>query len=140
MIYYAAPLHSPIDLEKNKCNVQILRKMGFTIYLPQEHGVWEDLLKRFHGNEIMTRKFCYKNDLIAMQNSSMCIAHVSDRPPSEGMLWEMGYMAGCNKPVLLVNDKGWKYNLMPEYGSTVFNSWGALYHWLDDEIPLSARK
>ena len=83
----------------------------------------------------MTRRYLYTMDLHAMQKADCCVAYV-DRPkgPSEGMLWEMGYMAGCNKPVYLLNP-GFKhgYNLMPEFGSMCFDSEQSLLEHLKEE-------
>lgn len=139
MIYFASPLHDKEDRDYNTQYVSDLRSYGYLVYLPQEHGVWEDLLKQFNNDEVKTRKYCYKNDIIAMQRSDMCIAMAGNllkkRAPSEGMLWEMGYMTACNKPVLLLNPDGqWKYNLMPEFGSTMFRSWKALMDWMRAEV------
>lgn len=137
-IYYAAPLHNKADQERNLTYAQDLRDRGHAVYLPQEHGLWEQLLAQFGGNERDCRRFIYENDIAAMQNADMCVAMCCDatgvRAPSEGMLWEMGYMKACNKPVLLCNPQNlWAYNLMPEFGSKMFTSWHALLQWLEEE-------
>lgn len=133
-IYFAAPLHDDDDQRRNAFVISILRDQGFKVYAPQEHGKWEDLVAKFGGKDV-TRRYLYTMDLHAMQKADCCVAYV-DRPqgPSEGMLWEMGYMAGCNKPVYLLNP-GFKhgYNLMPEFGSMCFDSQDSLIEHLKEE-------
>lgn len=133
-IYFAAPLHDDSDQEQNRVVIDALRACGFKVYAPQEHGKWEDLVAKFGGKDV-TRRYLYTMDLHAMQKADCCVAYV-DRPkgPSEGMLWEMGYMAGCNKPVYLLNP-GFThgYNLMPEFGSMCFDSLASLIEHLREE-------
>lgn len=133
-IYFAAPLHDDDDQRRNAAVIAKLREQGFTVYAPQEHGKWEDLVAKFGGKDV-TRRYLYTMDLHAMQKADCCVAYVDrEKGPSEGMLWEMGYMAGCNKPVYLLNP-GFKhgYNLMPEFGSMCFDSEKALIEHLIEE-------
>lgn len=134
-IYFAAPLHDPADQARNARAVELLRKQGYEVYLPQEHGVWEDLLSRFNNDAKATRMHLYKMDLHAMQQADCCVAYVDrDKGPSEGMLWEMGYMTGDHKPVFLVNPlRRHRYNLMPEFGSMQFGSLEELLLHLERE-------
>ena len=122
-IYFAAPLHDADDQVRNRLVIVALREKGYEVYAPQEHGVWEDLVAKFGGKDV-TRRYLYNMDLHAMQRADCCVAYVDrEKGPSEGMLWEMGYMAGCNKPVFLINPGfGHGYNLMPEFGSMCFDS------------------
>lgn len=133
-IYFAAPLHDVTDSARNAQLIDILRKERYQVYAPQEHGKWEDLVSKYGGKDA-TRRYLYKMDLHAMQQADCCVAYV-DRPagPSEGMLWEMGYMVGCNKPVFLLNP-GFKhgYNLMPEFGSMCFDTIQSLLSHLREE-------
>ena len=46
-IYWAAPLHNKEDQERNTEYVEKLRAKGHKVYVPQEHGVWEDLVKKY---------------------------------------------------------------------------------------------
>lgn len=137
-IYWAGPLHDKEDRERNAEYVDKLRRAGHLVYAPQEHGIWEDLVKEL-GDETAVRKRLFKLDLKAMQNSDICIACCGDlktpRGPSEGMLWEMGWMTAANKTVILFNEKNyWKYNLMPEFGSTfVFDNFEELLTFLEEE-------
>lgn len=133
-IYFAAPLHDPEDQERNNKVIQSLRECGYKVYAPQEHGKWEDLVAKFGGKDV-TRRYLYTMDIHAMQRADCCVAYVDrDKGPSEGMLWEMGYMSGCNKPVFLLNP-GFKhgYNLMPEFGAMCFDSENALLQHLQEE-------
>lgn len=133
-IYFAAPLHDVEDQERNNAIISALRAAGYEVYAPQEHGKWEDLVAKFGGKDV-TRRYLYTMDLHAMQHANCCVAYVDrEKGPSEGMLWEMGYMSGCNKPVFLLNP-GFRhsYNLMPEFGSMMFDSVDAMLSHLEEE-------
>ena len=133
-IYFAAPLHDEGDQKRNKVVIEKLRAQEYEVYAPQEHGVWEDLVSKLGGKDV-TRRYLYNMDLHAMQRADCCVAYVDrEQGPSEGMLWEMGYMAGCNKPVFLINP-GFKhgYNLMPEFGSMMFDSVDAAIQHMAEE-------
>lgn len=137
-IYWAAPLHDKKDQERNAEYVEKLRAKGHKVYVPQEHGVWEDLVKKFGKSEDAVREHLYKLDLQAMKEADMCIACCGDlkdpRGPSEGMLWEMGWMAAANKNVILFNeDNYWRFNLMPQFGSTMFTNFNDILDFLDEE-------
>lgn len=134
-IYFAAPLHDKEDQKRNKKWVYDLRTEGYEVYLPQEHGVWEELLPRFGNDEVAVRSYLYKQDLFAMAKADICVAAVDrEKGPSEGMLWEMGWMAGNNKPVFLLNPGGkHRYNLMPQFGATMFSDWHTLLEYLKEE-------
>lgn len=140
-IYWAAPLHDEDDRERNNRYVERLRKDGHEVYVPQEHGIWEEVAKKM-GSEDEARKYLFKLDMNAMQQCQACVACCGDRDkprgPSEGMLWEMGYMAGCNKPVYLYNHGSYhRYNLMPQFGSTmVFEEFEELLKFLKEEAPV----
>lgn len=137
-IYWAAPLHDEEDRKRNAFYVTKLRANGHQVYVPQEHGVWEQTLDRFGGDIEKTRKHFYELDLKACKEADICIACGGDldnpRAPSEGMIWEMGFMAGCQKTVLLFNDQGyWNYNLMPEFGSKMFSDFDDIIQYLAEE-------
>lgn len=137
-IYWAAPLHDKKDRDRTDKYVKMLRAEGHQVYVPHEHGVWEDLVEQF-GSVDATRKYLYMADLKAMKAAEVCVACAGDkddpRAPSEGMIWEMGYMSADNKTVLLFNEDGyWDYNLMPEFGSTmVFTQFDDILKFLKDE-------
>ena len=80
----------------------------------------------------------YELDLKACKEADICIACAGDRnhqrAPSEGMIWEMGFMAGCQKTVLLFNDQEyWDYNLMLEFGSKMFTDFDDIIQYLAEE-------
>lgn len=126
-IYFAAPLHDDKDKYQNLYIVKILRGQGHKVYLPQEHGIWEELVEKYDSEEI-ARRMVRKMDFAAMRTADCCVAYQSrNRGPSEGMLWEMGWFSGANKQVYLLNTTNWEYNPMPEYGSYVV-------HTIDDLI------
>lgn len=133
-IYLAAPLHDDADQARNNQLAAMLRAQGYEVYLPQEHGKWEDLVGKF-GGKGATRRYLYTMDLHAMQRADCCVAYMDRvKGPSEGMLWEMGYMAGTNKPVFLLNPNfKWGYNLMPEFGSMIFDTADSLLRHLAEE-------
>lgn len=137
-IYWAAPLHDKDDQERNAKYVQLLRRAGHTVYVPQEHGVWEDLAKQFTTEE-QAREYLFKLDMQAMREADTCVACCGDlehqRGPSEGMLWEMGWMTAAHKNVFLFNEGNyWRFNLMPQFGSTrVVASFSELIAMLDEE-------
>ena len=137
-IYWAAPLHDASDRARNMKYVQRLREHGHIVYVPQEHGIWEEELQKFNGDVYATRKHFYELDLKACKEADICIACAGDlgnpRAPSEGMIWEMGFMAGCQKTVILYNDNGyWDYNLMPEFGSMMFANFNDILLFLAEE-------
>lgn len=138
-IYWAAPLHAKADQERNAKYVKALRDAGYKVYVPQEHGVWEEMLGQFNNDEKAVRQHLYKLDLQAMTEADTCVACCGDidnpRGPSEGMLWEMGWMTAAHKNVFLFNENNyWKYNLMPQFGSTqVFGDFGKLLDFLKEE-------
>lgn len=130
-IYYAAPLHNEDVRKRNTQEVEVLRKnFGdvVDVYLPQEQGVWEDLVRkemaagRTRLDAIaVVKQYLFKADVAAIQ-SGQCVALVMHKEPgkapSEGCLWEMGYAAAQHIPVVLIDDEGWDWNIMPLYGST----------------------
>lgn len=137
-IYWAAPLHDEKDQKRNMEYVDKLRSKGYLVYVPQEHGVWEDLVKKYGKGEDAVREHLFKLDLQAMREADMCIACCGDlkdpRGPSEGMLWEMGWMTAAHKNVLLFNENNyWRYNLMPQFGSLMFDDFDKLLSFLDEE-------
>lgn len=137
-IYWAAPLHDPEDQKRNAEYVERLRARGHQVYVPQEHGVWEQMLGQFNNDEKAVRKHLFELDLKAMKECDTCIACCGDkatpRGPSEGMLWEMGWCTAAHKNVILFNeDNYWRYNLMPQFGSTVFTRFEDILDFLEGE-------
>lgn len=137
-IYWAAPLHDATDRARNDKYVAMLRKAGHQVYVPHEHGIWEETLSQFGGDVTKTRQHFFRLDLKAMREADICIACAGDlndpRGPSEGMLWEMGYMTADNKTVILFNEDGyWDYNLMPEFGSITVGNFDSILDFLNEE-------
>lgn len=134
-IYFAAPLHDQEDRDETDKIVRAIRQEGHLVYVPHEHGVWEDYLSLFEGDELATRKHFFDADMQAMREADTCVASCRwGRGPSEGMIWEMGWMTAAHKNVFLLNLYGWRYNLMPEFGSThVFLTVESLLQALDEE-------
>ena len=134
LIYWAAPLHDKQDQDRNLKYVTLLRFHGYKVYLPQEHGIWENFSDRQAA-----RRHLFKLDMKAMSQADICIACFGDRDhkraPSEGGIYEMGWMKGANKTVYLFNDEGyWEFNLMPEFGADeVFTDFDTLLKRLESE-------
>lgn len=137
-VYWAASLHEKHEQERNIREVTKLRAAGFNVYLPQEHGVWEDMVEEQRqkdpsASEVeliqRVRKSLYEEDRRAIDECNCVVAYV-DRHPSEGTLWEMGYAVGIGVPVILVNACKWNFNLMPEFGSTVVQTTEQAIHTL----------
>lgn len=137
-IYWAAPLHDPKDQIRNAEYVEKLRARGHKVYVPQEHGVWEQMLGKFNNDEKAVRKHLFELDLKAMKECDTCIACCGDlstpRGPSEGMLWEMGWCTAAHKNVILFNeDNYWRFNLMPQFGSIMFTKFDDVLEFLEGE-------
>lgn len=114
-IYLASPLHDKHDQDLSISVTQALRRAGHRVYLPMEHGVVkgeDDLL------DPAVQWRIYHGDMQAMERCDCCVAFVyRDKGPSEGMLWEMGYCAGNNKPVYLINpEHKWHFGIMVRGG------------------------
>jgi nucleoside 2-deoxyribosyltransferase len=126
-IYYAAPLHNLEDRERNEDFVKLLREKGHKVFLPQENGVWDQMVnERMEKGESQeeavysVRQMLYVENTTAIQNCQCVFAYFGDREPSEGGLWEMGYAHAKGKYVVLYNPHNWRFNLMPEFGSVMF--------------------
>ena len=137
-IYWAAPLHDEEDRKRNAVYVQKLRANGHIVYVPQEHGIWEQTLNRFGGDVEKTRQHFFELDAKACREADICIACAGNmehqRAPSEGMIWEMGFMYGCQKTVLLFNEHHyWDYNLMLEFSSKMFTDFDDIIQYLAEE-------
>lgn len=134
-IYFAAPLHDVEDREYNDKIIEELRREGHRVYAPHEHGVWEHVLQaKFNGDVTKCRRWFFEQDLRAMSKANVCVATMNrSKGPSEGMLWEMGWMTAAHKPVYLYNSNNWDYNLMPEFGSRYFTTLADLILELRDE-------
>lgn len=124
-IYWAASLHDPYEQERNRREVAKLRASGYSVYMPQEHGVWEQMVEEERGKDpsrkeidiiYQVRARLYVEDKVAIDRCDIVVAYI-DRNPSEGTLWEMGYAVGKGRCVVLINACNWQFNLMPEFGS-----------------------
>lgn len=141
-IYYAAPLHQPSDQQFNLRMCEVITSRGHQVYLPQCYGVWEGLVKEQMDKGIPeekaiehVRSLLCKMDISAMHRCDCVIAiKPPNRPPSEGMLYELGFAHAINKDTYIVNIDNWRYNLMPEYGcSLMFSSLQECLKHLDEQ-------
>lgn len=115
-IYLAGPIHQPEDFSANEGLLECLRARGFDVWSPQEAGIATDVAKQT-GRPLaeVRREFMHK-DLSAMKCCDVCLAYLGrEREPSQGMLWEMGWFVGMNKPVIIYNPFHNKFTLMAEF-------------------------
>jgi nucleoside 2-deoxyribosyltransferase len=124
-IYWASSLHDKIEQERNRREVAKLRTAGYLVYLPQEHGIWEDMVHEERTKDPFrkeadiikaVRMKLFIEDRDAIDDCDWLISYI-DRSPSEGTLWEMGYAHGLDVPQVIVNACEWDLNLMPEFGA-----------------------
>ena len=142
-VYIASPLHGSYERQVVMIVAQAFRSAGINAYVPHEHGVWEQMVREqlvktpnASRDEVIraVKLELYKGDMHGLRTSDCVVAigaHL-DGSPSEGMIWEMGFARGANKPVYLINpviDKSfqseigeydkdrWAYNIMPLFGS-----------------------
>lgn len=141
-IYFAAPLHDEADQERSRVATQKLRDAGFYVYNPLEHGVWEGMVQKKVSEGMResdaiaeVRRHLYKMDVVAMKRCEVCVMyHGREKGPSEGQLWEAGFMKGRSKTLILVNEVGHRFNLMPEFGADMcFSSLEDAIQWMKDE-------
>lgn len=116
MIYLAAPIHKDEDAKASEKLLFHLRELGYHVWAPQEAGLATEVARRTGRDLEEVRCEFMSKDLAAMKMSNLCIAFLGrDREPSQGMLWEMGYMSACNKPVILYNPCNCKFTLMAQF-------------------------
>jgi len=91
-IYLAAPLFSEAEREYNKKLRDAVRKLGFSVFLPQEDsnnlGV--------HGRQ----RQIYEKNLKAIDASDIIIAVLDGSDIDSGTAWEVGYACARNKKVI----------------------------------------
>lgn len=75
------------------------------IYLPEMHQA----VGEFGSLEWKIQT--YNADIVAIQNSDVVVATITDDSPDSGTIWEIGYAIGIGKPVILYTDSD-KTNLM----------------------------
>lgn len=75
------------------------------VYLPEMHQA----VGEFGSLEWKLQTF--SADIVAIQNSDVVVAAITDDSPDSGTIWEIGYAIGIGKPVVLYTDSD-KTNLM----------------------------
>lgn len=75
------------------------------VYLPEMHQA----VGEFGSLEWKLQTF--NADIVAIQNSDVVVAAITDDSPDSGTIWEIGYAIGIGKPVVLFTDAD-KTNLM----------------------------
>ena len=103
-IYLAAPLSDKEDRERNERLAERLRSLGYKVFLPQGAGIFAEELLRCNGDKYEAMRRLNAIDREALLRADLAIAYTErEKGLSEGMIWEMGYMRGINKPVYLYN-------------------------------------
>ena len=127
-IYLAAPLSREEDRERNRQFAEKLRLLGYDVILPQEFGVIPK------GNtDVGLRRLLLKKDFDAMDEAEVCIGYMDRKGgPSEGMIFEMGYMYAQGKPVALLNPHNvYKYGSILAYATERVTGEEEVLEWLD---------
>lgn len=115
-IYLAAPIHQQQDADNNKQLLEVLREWGYDVWSPQEAGIASEIAKQTGKPLDEVRAEFLKKDLSAMKTCDICLAYIGRaREPSQGMLWEMGWMYAANKLVIIYNPLNTKYTLMAQF-------------------------
>lgn len=142
-IYFAAPLDSEEARETNERLARDLRRMGHTVFLPQEHGVGDVKLQGLdrESEEYWKKRhelwsILYQIDMVGLKACD-CVVAISTKEDghlSAGMIWEMGWATGHNIPVFLctqgLEDK-MDYSLMVMHSVDMsFQLWSELLQWL----------
>lgn len=115
-IYWAAPIHKHEDADLNAAMIAVVRSWGYEVWSPQEAGIASVEAQQTGEPLEVVRERYMKKDLSAMKCCDVCLAYLGhQREPSQGMLWEMGYMTASNKLVIIYNPCHVKYTLMAEF-------------------------
>jgi nucleoside 2-deoxyribosyltransferase len=89
-IYLAGPLFSVAERQFNARLTKRLRKLGHTVWLPQEH----------ERPDKPARKI-FTDDVKAVRRSKAVVANMDGPDPDSGTSWECGYAYGIGKPLLM---------------------------------------
>lgn len=142
-IYFAAPLDSAYCRESNERMARDLVAMGHEVYLPQAHGVGDEILKglkigspEYEEKRKEVWKRLYELDMVGLKccDCVIAISTKEDRHLSAGMIWEMGWASGNGKLVLLCTqnvERTMDYNLMIMCSvDKWFGTWSELIEWV----------
>lgn len=141
-IYLAAPLSKETDRGRNLKLATMLRAEGYIVEMPQEFGVYQ--LEVAKGRDpVEIQKSFVQMDIEAMHRASICLGYMDrEKGPSEGMIWEMGYMYSQHKPTILFNPHDrFKYGTILAYTAYKVADEGALLQtlkWLSKQEEGSA--
>ena len=96
-IYIAAPLFNEMELERNRQIKDLLQKLDFETYLPQEDGgISYDVIK-LGGDITKTRKNIFDNDVEEIKRCDIILCILDGRIPDEGLCIELGIAYMLNK-------------------------------------------
>lgn len=126
-IYLAGPLFTAAELQWNKHVAKELKKLGFQIWLPQEH---EPVNKN--------AKAIFEKDIEGLDWADATLANLDGADPDSGTSWEMGYTYANKKPVFwyrtdkrTTGDSEEETNLMLTQSGLKINEWKDLLHFIN---------
>lgn len=140
-VYFAAPLDSAKCRDTNNRLVKDLRRLGFEVYVPHEHGVGDVLLEGLQGEEYWKKrkelwKRLYEQDMVGLKTCDIVVAISTkeDKHLSAGLIWELGWASGNGKVTLLCTqgaEETMDYSLMVMNSvDKWFKEWNELLTWI----------
>jgi len=108
-IYCAGPLFNPKEREEMSTIASVLKRAGYSIFLPQENGLkFAELLpalieKNIHTEHAtkMLNMAIFSLDVFEVMNSDGLILNMNGRVPDEGAMVEAGIAWSHNKTVVI---------------------------------------
>ena len=108
-IYCAGPLFNPKEREEMSTIASVLKRVGYSIFLPQENGLkFAELLpalieKNIHTEHAtkMLNMAIFSLDVFEVMNSDGLILNMNGRVPDEGAMVEAGIAWSHNKTVVI---------------------------------------
>lgn len=89
-IYFAAPLFNEMELERNRKYTDILRKLGYEVYLPQESAGLSAQIIANGEDKYEVSKRIFKTDLEGIKWCDILVFFLDGRVPDEGACVELG--------------------------------------------------
>jgi nucleoside 2-deoxyribosyltransferase len=106
MIYFAAPLFTNAERERNAYIAEKLREHNISVFLPQEQGL------TFGTNS----RRVFSEDVCAVKECDTLIATVCGASVDSGTAFEIGYAYALGKRIILYTDgdfrKYWNNNML----------------------------
>ena len=94
-IYLAGPLFTHAELDYNCKLKDMLLKIGFSVFLPQEDA--EDAIVE---REKQNQEYIFKKCVIGVDSSDIVVAVLDGVDVDSGTAWEIGYAYAKEKPII----------------------------------------